>query len=56
VTVAELIAALVGIEPRTPVTVIDPHLHIDCHPKVSVEQWVVSIESTGRIVTEQDVS
>lgn len=56
-TVRELRAQLFDLpDQEAVVTVIDPHLHVDCHPSIEPGQWAVVIASTGRIVTEEDVS
>jgi two-component SAPR family response regulator len=55
-TVRELRAQLFELDQNAVVTVIDQHLHVDCHISVDASRWVVCIESTGRIVTEEDVA
>lgn len=55
-TVRELRAQLFELDQNAVVTVIDPHLHVDCHISVESGQWAVTIASTGRIATEEDVS
>ena len=55
-TVRELRAQLFELDQDALVTVIDPHLHVDCHPSVEAGQWAVLIASTGHLVTEEDVS
>lgn len=37
------------------ITVIDPHLHVECHVYVEAAEWAVGIFSTGSVVTEEDV-
>jgi len=54
--VRELRALLFELDQDAVVTVVDPHLHVDCHPSIEAGQWAVVIASTGRIVTEGDVS
>lgn len=56
-TVRELRAQLFDLPDQDAVvTVIDPHLHVDCHPVIDVDEWAVVIASTGTVVTEEDVS
>lgn len=55
-TVRELRSLLANLDPESVVTVVDPHLHVECHVTVEGSEFAVLVESTGRIVTEEDVS
>lgn len=56
--VRELREALEGLDPEALVTIVDQHYHVRCHIGIrgSEDPWTVLIESTGRVVTEEDVS
>jgi hypothetical protein len=56
VKVSSLIRHLSDMDPDAVVTVIDPTQQVHCHVQIEEGQWAVTIESTGRVVTEQDVS
>jgi hypothetical protein len=56
-TAAELIARLSELDPGTVVIVTDPVQWLSCHMELAdVGPWAVLIKSTGRIITEEDIS
>lgn len=55
--VRELRKALFELDQDVIVTVIDPSLHVDCHITIeSMGEHVITIESTGTIVTEEEIA
>lgn len=53
--VKELRELLTYLDDEVVVTVLDPHLHVECHARSVDGPWALLIESTGRIVTEEHV-
>jgi hypothetical protein len=56
VNVRELCSLLDALDPESVVTVIDPYLHAECHVAVEGSEFAVLVESTGRILSEEDIS